>query len=189
MTNRRSPRVLAGVAATVACSLLAAGCGGGGSSPRVAGAAGTAGTTTIVYGSSGAAAQALAFARCMRAHGFPAWPDPQNDGSFDKRKLRQAGIDFARVRSVEDRYCHVDFESPSQAATITAGDRVAYLKAAACMRRHGYPNFPDPTFPGQTVTVDVPASINQNSPQFRRAATICTKLIPRGLPYSNPPGS
>ena len=175
--------------AVAALSLLAAGCGGGGGSPGVAGPAGSAGTTTIVYGTSGASTAALAFARCLRSHGIPRWPDPGTDGSFDKQKLRQRGIDFARVQAVEDRYCHADFESPGQAQTIPAADRADYLEAAACMRRHGFPDFPDPTFAGHSVAVHIPASIDQNSSRFKSAATTCTRLIPAGLPYSRRSGS
>ena len=176
------PRLL--LVAAAAFSLLAAGCGGS-SAPGVAV---SGGTTTIQYGASGAQAAALALARCMRTHGVPDWPDPESNGAFDKGTLRQLGLPLARLRSIQDRYCHVDFENPGAAQTITAAERDDYLKAAACMRRHGYPSFPDPTFPGHTVTVDVPAGIDQASSRFRSAATICTKLIPRGLPYTRPPG-
>ena len=188
MTRRNRPFVRVLPVAVAALSLLAAGCGGGGS-PGVAGSAGSAGTTTIVYGTSGASAAALAFARCLRSHGIAAWPDPEPDGSFDKGKLRQRGIDFARVRGVEDRYCHADFESPGQAQAIPAAARVDYLEAAACMRRHGFPGFPDPSFPGHSVAVHIPASIDQSSARFKSAATTCTKLIPAGLPYSRRNGS
>jgi hypothetical protein len=184
MTNHTRPLILGVVTVATAFSLLAAGCGGG-SSPGVAA---SAGTTTIEYGASGAQASALAFARCMRSHGVPNWPDPQIDGGFDKAKLRQLGIGLPRLRSIEGRYCHVDFENPGEAQTITAAERADYLRAAACMRRHGFPDFPDPTFPGNSVRVDIPASIDQSSSRFRNAATICTKLIPEGLPYTRPPG-
>src|SRR6266487_3115670 len=142
MTNYSRPFALATVAAAAALSLLAAGCGGG-SSPDVAA---SGGTTTIQYGGSGAQAAALAFARCMRSHGVPNWPDPESDGGFDKAKLRQLGAGLSRLRSIQDRYCHVDFENPGEAQTITAAERADYLRAAACMRRHGFPDFPDPTF-------------------------------------------
>lgn len=185
MTKRGVSLIAAAVVAAAAFSLLAAGCGGGSSS----GVAGSAATTTIQYGTNGASAAALTFARCMRSHGIPDWPDPEGDGSFDKAKLRNLATAVSRIRTVEQKYCHVDFENPGQTQTITATERLDYLKAAACMRRHGYPNFPDPTFPRQSVTVDIPASIDQNSSRFRSAATICTKLIPAGLPYTRPPGS
>ena len=71
-----------------------------------------------------------------------------------------------------------------QGQTITPTDRTDYLKAAACMRSHGFPEFPDPTFQNNNVRVDIPSSINQDSSQFKSAARICTRLIPVGLPYS-----
>lgn len=189
MTSRSRHTAPAAAAAAAVLALLAAGCGGGGHAPGVAGSASSGGTTTIVYGTAGAAAAALTFARCMRSHGFANWPDPERDGSFDKLKLRSAGIDFSRVNAVENRYCHADFASPSQTVTITAADRADYLKAAECMRTHGFPGFPDPTFPGTGVTSDIPASIDQQSARFKHAATTCTKLIPAGLPYSHSGGS
>ena len=185
MTNYNRPIALATVVAATALSLVAAGCGGG-SAPGVAA---SGGTTTIHYGGSGAQAAALAFARCMRSHGLPNWPDPSSNGGFDKAKLRQLGPGLATVRSIQDRYCRVDFENPGEAQTITAAERADYLRAAACMRRHGFPDFPDPTFPGHSVRVDIPTSIDQSSSPFRSAATSCTKPIPAGLPYTRPPGS
>ena len=69
--------------------------------------------------------------------------------------------------------------------TSTPADRDDYLNAAACMRSHGFPDFPDPTFPNNGVQTNIPASINQDSSQFKTAATTCTRLIPAGLPYSS----
>jgi hypothetical protein len=68
---------------------------------------------------------------------------------------------------------------------ITPADRRAYLKAAACIRSHGFPDFPDPAFGKNTVTFNIPPNIDPNSSQARRAEAICVKLIPQGLPYSN----
>jgi hypothetical protein len=52
------------------------------------------------------------------------------------------------------------------------------------MRSHGFPDFPDPAFENNSVQTDVPSSIDQDAPRFKSAATICTRLIPAGLPYS-----
>jgi hypothetical protein len=57
------------------------------------------------------------------------------------------------------------------------------------MRSHGFPDFPDPTFPNNNVQTNIPSSIEQDSSQFRSAAATCTKLIPTGLPYSKSSGS
>jgi hypothetical protein len=39
--------------------------------------------------------QALAFSRCMRAHGLPAFPDPGSSGRLGVQAIRSAGIDGA----------------------------------------------------------------------------------------------
>ena len=74
-------------------------------------------------------------------------------------------------------------QTPAQ--TITPADQADYLKAATCMRSHGIPDFPDPTFQNNTVTFNIPPSIDKNSPQARSAVATCQKLIPTGLPYSS----
>ena len=146
----RPPLMLVSVVAVVACSLLAAGCGGGGS-PGVASVASStrrhdddaAGTTTT---QTGTVASAFAFARCMRSHGIPGWPDPDSHGFFDKSKLRPLGLSMSRVRALEDGPCNIPLPS-HQTYTITPADRADYLRAASCMRSHGFAGFPDPTFP------------------------------------------
>jgi hypothetical protein len=74
-------------------------------------------------------------------------------------------------------------QTPRQ--TITPADQADYLKGAACMRSHGFPDFPDPTFGNNTVTFNIPPNIAPNSSQAKRAEAICVKLIPPGLPYSS----
>jgi hypothetical protein len=168
----------ASVVAVAAFSLLAAGCGGGGS------ANGTASTTAATTPPQN---RALAFARCLRSHGLPNWPDPNGSGEFDKSKLRQTGYSLTRVRTVEDGPCKhlVPSSGQSPGPAITPADRADYLKAAACMRSHGFAAFPDPTFQNNTVRTNVPSTIDQDSSRFKSAAATCTKLIPAGLPYSS----
>ena len=69
--------------------------------------------------------------------------------------------------------------------TITRADQADYVKAATCMRSHGVPDFPDPTFQNNTVTFNIPPDIDPNSSQAKSAEAICVKLIPPGLPYSS----
>ena len=73
----------------------------------------------------------------------------------------------------------------TQTPQITPADQGDYLKAAECMRSHGVPDFPDPTFGNNTVTFNVPPNIDPNSSQAKSAVATCSKLIPPGLPYSN----
>jgi hypothetical protein len=68
--------------------------------------------------------------------------------------------------------------------TITPADQTDYRNAAKCMRSHGVPDFPDPTFANNTVHFNIPGNIDPNSSQAKTAEAICVKLIPPGLPYS-----
>jgi hypothetical protein len=125
--------------------------------------------------------QQLAFARCMRAHGIPNFPDPGGDGHFNKHVLRQLGVSDARLRAVNGACQHLQ---PPGEAPLTAQQQQDYLRAAACMRSHGIAGFPDPSFSGGGVHFPVPSGIDPNSPQFTQARHTCQRLIPAGLPYS-----
>lgn len=177
----RSPRTLtlASALAVAAYSLLVAGCGGG--APGVANIASStsAATTTPPSGP-------IPFAHCMRSHGVPTFPDPNANGEFDGSQLKRVGVSASQVRAAQGscNYLLPNGVPLAPPYTITRADQIDYLKGAACMRRHGFPDFPDPTFQNNDVQLNIPASINQNSPQFKNAATTCQKLIPRGLPYS-----
>jgi hypothetical protein len=124
----------------------------------------------------------------MRGHGVPNFPDPVSSGGIPKAAVVSAfeAVSAAAAATATDACRHLlptgGSLSGQPVQTITAQDRQEYLRAAACMRTHGFPGFPDPTFPNANVQVNIPASINQSSPQFARAATTCTKLIPAGLP-------
>jgi hypothetical protein len=176
------PLILASVVAAAAFALLAAGCGGG-ISPGANGSSSATATTT----QNGTRASALAFARCMRSHGLPKWPDPTYGGVFDKLTLQHTGYTVAQVRSVQDGPCNhlLRGAAPQAPPTITPAEQADYLKATACMRSHGFPRFPDPTFPNNNIHINVPSSINQDSSTFKSAAEVCVKLIPAGLPYSS----
>ena len=52
------------------------------------------------------------------------------------------------------------------------------LAAANCIRSHGFPNLPDPTFGAGGAQVNLSASINMDSPGFLLAEKECAK---RGL--------
>jgi hypothetical protein len=185
--------MLASVVAAAAFALLAAGCGGG-SSPGVANVASSTTTTTTVglpVSGSTQATGLVAFASCMRSHGVPNFPDPTSSGGIPKQAVVSAfqAVSTSHARAAQNACNHLlpagGSLSGQPVQTITAQDRQDYLRAAACMRSHGFPNFPDPKFQNNDAHVNIPSSINQNSSQFTRAATICTKLIPAGLPGSH----
>jgi hypothetical protein len=145
-----------------AAVLLVAGCGGGGSSS-------TAATTTAQTG-------ALAFARCMRAHGLPGWPDPTSAGGFDKSKLRQLGYSASRVQAVEQSACGRFLPAGTPGETIQEQrSRLADgLSFARCMRSHGVRQFPDPDAQGELTVAMVQAQgIDIHSPAVLQTVQLC----------------
>jgi hypothetical protein len=179
----------------IAASLAVAGCGGGPSTPGVATGSATANTVGPSAGASTQAAGLVAYASCMRSHGVPDFPDPASGGGIPKQAAVSAfqAVSNSEAEAAQNacRYLLPVGGSLSGQAlqTITLKDRQDYLKAAACMRSHGFPGFPDPTFPNDSVQTNIPSSIDQNSSPFHSAATLCTKLIPAGLPDNRPGAS
>jgi hypothetical protein len=192
---------LAGVVAVMVLgtAILATGCGGGSSGRAVT----SLGPTTIPAGSSAAASankasvfsRALAFAQCMRSHGEPNFPDPVRQGNSAHETISpDSGVDpnspqFTAARNAcKHLLPNNGAPGPSPGQTLTPAEQADYLKAAACMRKHGIPDFPDPTFQNGTVSFNSQTPIDTNTPQYKRAVTICQKLIPAGLPYSSSSG-
>jgi hypothetical protein len=170
---RPAARTAAVIIATVGLALLAA-CGGSSST----GSDGRSSSTGAGSASSAYVSQVLAFARCVRAHGVPNFPDPNSSGAFSKQALVELGVSKSRLRAAM-----APCPFPATQAPLTARDQQDYLKAAACMRSHGIPNFPDPTFSGGSVNFPIPSSIDTTSEQFSQARQTCVKFIPAGLPY------
>jgi hypothetical protein len=164
-------------AAFLATSMIATGCGAG-SSPSAAQKGSIASPSR----------SALAFTNCMRTHGEPNMSEPVIDGQSAHIRVAP-GMDpnSAQFTGANNACKHllpangVPTENP-----ITPGDQTDYLKATACMRSHGVPDFPDPVFHNNNVAFQTPGTrIDTNSPQYQSAVATCQRLIPRGLPYSS----
>jgi hypothetical protein len=126
----------------------------------------------------------------MRSHGVPKFPDPDSSGGVPKPAVVSAfeAVSKSQADRAQNACNHLlpaGGLSGQPVQTITPQDQRDYLEAAACMRSHGFPDFPDPTFRNNNEQINIPASINQNSSQFMNAATLCTKVIPAGLPGSH----
>src|SRR5262245_317856 len=51
-------------------------------------------------------------------------------------------------------------------------------KIAACVRRHGIPNFPNPKVSGGMVFLTLPAGLSHTSPRLKRARRACQTFLP-----------
>jgi hypothetical protein len=67
-------------------------------------------------------------------------------------------------------------QGSSQGAAAQAAAQQKSLAFAACVRKHGVPNFPDPINGHFLISSSV-----QSSPQFQSATQACQKLLPNGL--------
>jgi hypothetical protein len=163
--RRRSwPRWAPALAAMALIGLLATACGGG-SSPA---ASGTGGPTH--------AQAALAYARCMRAHGAPDFPDPDSNGNF-----HQLPEETPQVTAANHVCNHLLNTGPPMSQSQRYHMLGRLVKYAQCMRAHGVPNFPDPHITGGGI--GEPSSIGFSgpglkhpSPQFQAANHACQHL-------------
>jgi hypothetical protein len=179
--HRRWPswlRAGALAAAAAVIALLATACGGGASTSSTPGLMSLSSLTN----------QALAYAKCMRAHGIPNFPDPTVEDS-----ARSKGVGF-NVPSGVDQHS-TQYVSASKlcqkqtgfghisAAQMQAG-MAALLKYSECMRSHGITNFPDPQENSQNIGFSgtAMAGIDQNAPRFKDADKTCRPLLPGGGP-------
>jgi hypothetical protein len=152
---------------------LAAGCGGGSSSPSVAGlgttassgagrsAGGASGAFALPPGGAGIGASisrqvgtaaGVRYTACMRSHGVRSFPDPDAQGTITITVSRALDPRSPLFQRAESACGHL---LPSGTALSPARQqqmKARLLAFAACMRSHGVPGFPDPTFSGGGVS-------------------------------------
>jgi hypothetical protein len=147
----------------------------------------TASSTTQSKSSTSPPNNALAFVDCMRTHGEPNMPEPVISGHNVQISVT-AGLDpnSPRFAAANNACKHLlPNDGVAKGNVITPSDQADYLKAVACMRAHGFPDFPDPVFEKDNVAFPSRAAIDTNSAHYKGALAICEKLIPAGLPYSS----
>jgi hypothetical protein len=134
----------------------------------------------------------LVFANCMRTHGVPSFPDPGSNASGGiqiQAKQRAGSGQSLAVNGVPVaapafqsamQYCRRYLPNGGHpSAAQAAAAKTAALAMSRCMRSHGVPNFPDPTFrtgPGGGIGIGIElnaSGIDPSSPAFRAAQKIC----------------
>lgn len=177
----RTRRATAATAALVGLVLIAGACSGGPKSPSVAGAGPTttaSGTSSGGPKSSGALSEMMAYAKCMRTHGIPDFPDPTpnpggsggsiqvNGGPGSDLNPHNPGYEAANTACQSLLPHGGTVPAPSAALLETE------VKLAACMRSHGYPTFPDPNGQGAFVLQNFDIS----SPRAQSAFKTCDSV-------------
>jgi hypothetical protein len=157
---------------------LVAGCGG--SSPISTGGASTSASAASAVESG------VAFARCIRSHGVPSFPDPKVTGQTVRMGSPSTVRSPAFPSAVHSCQRLLPKGSPSSEPPSPRA-QARMLGVSACMRRHGISGFPDPsTSPpsssagnsailgGDGYYLAIPKSIDTSSSAFERAAVACS---------------
>jgi len=124
--------------------------------------------------------------KCMRANGVSGFPDPREGpdgggvgfpGGFGvggDGELFVMGQTFSGPAVTHaEKVCKEYMPPGGPGPAVSESQRVAALNHAACMRAHGLPNFPDPTFSGGNQKLNLGPGLNLNSPAVKKAAEAC----------------
>jgi hypothetical protein len=176
------------IAVLIACGALIAACGS--SSPSD-----TSSSASTKDPANGHYSQALAFSKCMRAHGVTNFPDPSTSGGGVHVSISAgSGIDpQAPAFQAAQKSCqHLMPGGGQPSAQASAQAKAQLLQTAECMRAHGITDFPDPQTGSPPSAgnysavlgingafLAIPSSIDTKSPAFEQAAATC-KFGPRG---------
>jgi hypothetical protein len=166
LLGRMSWVALAGI-----CTVAIAACG----SSNKPGSAGRSLANTMV-----------SYSRCMRTHGVTGFPDPSNTQGPNAFGIDGYNFNLpATLNTQSPAYKTANQTCQKVISTATGSGRglparakQAALAHAECMRQHGVPNYPDPTFSqgGGGLTVSSGSSAaNAQSPAFQRAQKDCAK--------------
>jgi hypothetical protein len=150
-------RVVAVMTAMSGVALLAA-CGGGGPSSA-------AGGSTYYQ-------KAVSYARCMRSHGLPSFPDPDSQGQFPPVQEGRNGVSQQAVLSAQNACRRLQPGGGAGTEQQQQGKLTRALSFARCMRAHGVPDFPDPSTSNGGMGFDL-SGVDTHSPQYQSANRVC----------------
>jgi hypothetical protein len=169
----------------IAVSFCAAACGGGsGAHP-----------SNASDSSPWSTARVIAYAKCMRAHGVPNYPEPSNGNSGTSIAGTGINMPSSAFQSAKAK-CYQLMPGGVPDTHATQQQITQALESATCMRDHGFPNFPDPVVTSKLPTpapgapgsgsgtggssvysngilFQVPSSIDVSSSAFQVAAKAC----------------
>jgi hypothetical protein len=132
--------------------------------------------------------KALAYSRCMRAHGLPSFPDPGSGGTIPKVTAQQLGVGASQLQAAQNQCRSL---LPNGGGGPTQTQRQQWMSGmrrfAQCMRSHGLSNWPDPVLDaGGNPEFYLNGKIDQNSPQVSSKIHGCLHWLPS---YAISPGS
>jgi hypothetical protein len=132
---------------------------------------------------------ALAYARCIRANGYPDWPDPDPDGRIMLRRDAGMRMDDPKLQAAMQACQDLRPAGAGGGSAIMGAGGIGSgfaneeqaLAFARCMRENGVPDFPDPN-PGGGGIMIVPgggagSGLNSSDPRFQAAMQTCRTSV------------
>jgi hypothetical protein len=125
----------------------------------------------------------------VRRHGVPSFPDPQPGASNSKfPSAQRLGVSSTRLSAAENACQHLlpagtdDQFPPAEVQLLLTG----MLRFSQCMRRHGVPNWPDPSTdsegrPGFLLSAHGFTRHQARSPRIMHIEQECQHLLPSAL--------
>ena len=183
----RPARAVAAIIAAVVLALLGAACS---SSPSSAGSGGSSNA-----GRSANSQIGIDYARCMRAHGVPKYPDPDSSNELasglPKVSQQQLEVSSSQYQAARNDCAHLLPNGGQMTQSQSQQDLNAMLRYARCMRSRGVPNWPDPTYDsaaGWGFNLLHVHGFDPNSTQTENKMNECNRTLPPGIgvPLSRP---
>jgi hypothetical protein len=153
-TNIRSTIALA----AIGCALVLAACGSSSKPPAA---------------TSDDHALGVKFSSCMRDHRVPSFPDPESSAGIQIPVALAENPSPAFTSAMQA--CRYLMRAEGSPPVASASQKAAAVKLAQCMREHGVPNYPDPTYQdGHLVPPSIAnPAVNPASPAFGAASKAC----------------
>lgn len=118
---------------------------------------------------------AVKYARCMRAHGVPQFPDPKNPGGFNDAQINALDTSAPAFSSASTACEGVLPNDGQPTGSQYEGILLNAVKVAKCERAHGI-YMPDPQMQDGHLTINM-ANVNPNEPGFNRIGSLCEKKV------------
>jgi hypothetical protein len=114
----------------------------------------------------------------MRKHGVTNFPDPHVNGNQATLQINPSITESPAFNSARESCAYL---LPAQGRQLDGGDGTqqrahteGLLAFAACVRKHGFPSFPDPNSQGQlTPEMVIQAGIDLHQPAVLQAGDAC----------------
>ncbi len=172
-------RTAAAVMATAVVTLTAA-CGASSSSTASSGSSKTGASTVSQVG--------INYAGCMRSHGVPKYPDPSSGNELanglPKVSVQQLGVSTSQYQAAQSACAHLLPNGGQQSQSQSQRDLAAMRTYAQCMRSHGVPTWPDPTYDptaGWGFDLTNVHGFDPNSTEIDNKMNTCNSVLPHGI--------